>query len=770
MDDYKAKTWFQSKSDDPQNGHLWMKARILSTFKRRAITGLYLFEHNRSDLEMERSLWSNKVHNSIRILFDRIVTRWIPNQLIESFAMKTVTPEPLLTVPLIFDSLQSGLDFDVEKGQERYEKCFVPLLYHELWENIKKDVKSLLSSELFNRDGDINIQIIKYESTYSSETCIKTTLIFGSYSFETDLSFTRVFPKLGLGDIVLINIKNFGQKQSFFAVIVHVFDQWPENMNTILDKQIINIKSDIVLYVSKKCSNAITKKCNNSQLEVSVLKLSNITSIRRQISAICNLEKFTEQENLLMPTDMDPFFQYDNIPNDLPNIIGDFNDNQINVIKYAIHMFREEKHSHLHLVHGPPGTGKSKTIAGIVIALMPLLKRNKKILLCAPSNNACDELFKRIFNELKLNDRKGKLVRVGREAPLDHDVCEYFLESLIMQQLVRMTQNREAISYQTTDSIKEDILKKAKVIVSTLNYSANNTLLSMKKQQNVEFIIIDEACQSLEADCLLPFYFGCSKIILVGDPKQLPPCVLSPVGQKYNLSQSLYKRLYDLIPSENISMLTKQYRMHKEICHFPNTHFYESQLETDESVMNYWPDYRLEPYYLYDLTYTRHTCPPNGGSSSNKEERNFIKNFCVKLLEHLVDRQPYDESDQEFIEMEKRIVVITPYKAQMNKFRNSKLKFPRHIEVLTVDSAQGKEQDIVLISCVRSGETIGFLSDEHRLNVMLTRAKRALYIFGNLTWLAEQNSHWDALVDDATNRQVITTVRNDSQEITLPFP
>ncbi|CAF2804677.1 unnamed protein product, partial [Rotaria sp. Silwood2] len=94
----------------------------------------------------------------------------------------------------------------------------------------------------------------------------------------------------------------------------------------------------------------------------------------------------------------------------------------------------------------------------------------------------------------------------------------------------------------------------------------------------------------------------------------------------------------------------------------------------------------------------------------------------------------------------------------MTKFRERSLEFPRHIEVLTVDSAQGKEHDIVLISCVRSGGTIGFLDDQHRLNVMLTRARRALYMFGNLSWLAQQNSDWNELVDDAGTRKVIDTV------------
>ena len=84
------------------------------------------------------------------------------------------------------------------------------------------------------------------------------------------------------------------------------------------------------------------------------------------------------------------------------------------------------------------------------------------------------------------------MVRVGCEAPLDHDVCEHFLESLAMQKLVERMENEELVPYQTADSIKNDILNNAKVIVSTLNYSANNILVSIKKQRSVRLVIIDE--------------------------------------------------------------------------------------------------------------------------------------------------------------------------------------------------------------------------------------------------------------------------------------
>ncbi|CAF2843149.1 unnamed protein product [Rotaria sp. Silwood2] len=141
------------------------------------------------------------------------------------------------------------------------------------------------------------------------------------------------------------------------------------------------------------------------------------------------------------------------------------------VINYAERILGDNGNGidHLHLVHGPSDAGKSKTIADIVVRLLPQLGKRRKILLCASSNNACDELSKRILKELGSNYETGILVRVGREAPLDHDVCEHSLESLAMQKLVERMQNGELVSYQTANFIKNNILNNAKVIVSTLN-------------------------------------------------------------------------------------------------------------------------------------------------------------------------------------------------------------------------------------------------------------------------------------------------------------
>jgi senataxin len=304
---------------------------------------------------------------------------------------------------------------------------------------------------------------------------------------------------------------------------------------------------------------------------------------------------------------------------------------------------------------------------------------------------------------------------------------------------------------------------------------------------------------------------------LVGDPLQLPPCVLSDAGKNYGLSRSLYARLYSIFENHSngpISMLDTQYRMHPNICRFPSEYFYSNRLLTDGSVAKKMRHFTLEPLYLYNITGPLHVYDA-ANSSYNKGEAELIRDFCQKLIAHLAQQSTpassasendeddnngdddddessttsssnsthdtdgdsvHDEtqetrrlpllqiSDPRSIEVQQRIAVITPYKAQVRLLRSY---LPPYIEIMTVDSSQGKEKDIVILSCVRSGGNIGFLDDMNRVNVMITRSKNALYVFGNLTQLANQHESWRAFVRHARVNRVFCDV--NSSRCDLPY-
>jgi len=98
-------------------------------------------------------------------------------------------------------------------------------------------------------------------------------------------------------------------------------------------------------------------------------------------------------------------------------------------------------------------------------------------------------------------------------------------------------------------------------------------------------VIIDEAAQSTEPACLIPLRYGCTRLVLIGDPRQLPATVKSSVAAQQGLGVSLFERLEKL--GHEVVMLTRQYRMHAEIRSFPSMHFYDNLLvDDDKSVAN----------------------------------------------------------------------------------------------------------------------------------------------------------------------------------------
>lgn len=180
-----------------------------------------------------------------------------------------------------------------------------------------------------------------------------------------------------------------------------------------------DLQTTIGIYVSRTCSDVIQEcQAQTNDKKLRVFKLSNITSSRRMISAIHSLGEWSQHRSILKPMSEDIYFQrpegYDS-----SNIIpaNGFNLVQSKAIAIAECML-DDLYDRMHLIHGPPGTGKSRTIAGMVLKLLnklPELGSKKKILLCAPSNNACDELSRRILDEVRKQDipfSRGKFERL----------------------------------------------------------------------------------------------------------------------------------------------------------------------------------------------------------------------------------------------------------------------------------------------------------------------------------------------------------------------
>jgi len=143
-------------------------------------------------------------------------------------------------------------------------------------------------------------------------------------------------------------------------------------------------------------------------------------------------------------------------------------------------------------------------------------------------------------------------------------------------------------------------------------------------------------------------------------------------------------------------------------------------------------------------------------SKTNRDEAVFILN----LLQHLY----LNFAHSTLTLFKDRIGVITPYKAQVRLIKDlignwvRSLPYPQPrlndmLEVNTVDAFQGREKDIIVISCVRSNSSatlkgsLGFLVDARRMNVAITRAKHFMFVVGNSETLAK-NEHWRGMIKE----------------------
>jgi hypothetical protein len=450
----------------------------------------------------------------------------------------------------------------------------------------------------------------------------------------------------------------------------------------------------------------------------------------------------------------------------------------------------------------------------------------KKLLICAPSNAAVDELVTRLklgVKTLKGEFHKIQVIRLGRSDAIDANVKDVTLDELVRAKMEGDGKNgtlelseREKLHQEaarlkeavdtlrpkleearaqgdadlerrlqrefdgkkrdqvrigakidenktngntasreneiTRRRLQQEIIDSAHVLCATLSGSGHE----MFKNLSVEFetVIIDEAAQCIELSALIPLKYGCSKCILVGDPKQLPPTVLSRSAARYGYEQSLFVRMQQNHPKD-VHLLDTQYRMHPEISRFPSQQFYDGKLIDGDDMAKarkkpWHANVLLGPYRFFDVKGTQ-TKGAKGHSFINMEE---IK-VAMQLYNRLV--KEYGSFDYKG-----KIGIITPYKAQLRELRATFRgrygeKILQEIEFNTTDAFQGRESEIIMFSCVRARASggIGFLDDIRRMNVGLTRAKSSLWVLGDSKALV-QGEFWARLVEDAKTRQVYT--------------
>ena len=328
-------------------------------------------------------------------------------------------------------------------------------------------------------------------------------------------------------------------------------------------------------------------------------------------------------------------------------------------------------------------------------------------------------LSERILWDLKLEDR-WRLYRTWvQDYILDCDADWRRCKESYFQYAKRLEEVKEMETLH--------ILRTAKVVGMTTTGAAR--LHSVLKNLKPVIMIVEEAAEVLEAHIVASLTRSCQHLILIGDHQQLRPSpTVYELCRKYNLDVSLFERL--IRNGVDYNKLDIQHRMLPDISGLLVPHIYHSLID-HESVRNYPTIKGVEANMFFIDHSMKEAEVQDGHSKVNEHEVCFLVELCRYLM-----KQGY---------LSTQITILTTYSGQLFAFKK---KMPRQefdgVKISTVDNYQGEENDIILLSLVRSNtqNNIGFLAIDNRVCVALSRARHALYCIGNFVQLLERSPLW----------------------------
>nr|XP_037847028.1 protein ZGRF1 isoform X5 [Chlorocebus sabaeus] len=410
------------------------------------------------------------------------------------------------------------------------------------------------------------------------------------------------------------------------------------------------------------------------------------------------------------------------------------------------------------IIHGVFGAGKSYLLAVVILFFVQLFEKSEaptvgnarpwKLLISSSTNVAVDRV---LLGLLSLGFEN--FIRVGSVRKIAKPILPYSLHA--------GSENESEQLKELHALMKEDLTPTERVYVRKSieqhKLGTNRTLLKQVRvvgvtcaacpfpcMNDLKFpvVVLDECSQITEPASLLPIArFECEKLILVGDPKQLPPTIQgSDAAHENGLEQTLFDRL--CLMGHKPILLRTQYRCHPAISAIANDLFYKGTL------MNGVTEIERSPL----LEWLPTLCFYNVKGLEQIERDNSFHNvaeatFTLKLIQSLIASGIAGSM----------IGVITLYKSQMYKLCHllSAVDFGhpdiKTVQVSTVDAFQGAEKEIIILSCVRTRQ-VGFIDSEKRMNVALTRGKRHLLIVGNLACL-RKNRLWGRVIQHCEGRK-----------------
>lgn len=476
------------------------------------------------------------------------------------------------------------------------------------------------------------------------------------------------------------------------------------------------------------------------------------TAIRRCYTTVNNLDNNLISSCLFPLHYKDNQFKIEKIDNFLIPEQRNLNKRQIQAVEYFLSVSKvggnswanvekpsnhdniiHQKFNPFYLIFGPPGTGKTHTAIEIILRI--LQRTRQRILVSCPSNTAADELAVRILNKHKLSN-KGYLIRLNSYSRLPSGIPELL--------------KKQHVCFNDVSCLEE--FGNIRVVVTTCSTAWN---LNAVPDLSFDYLFLDEIGQAHEPEALIPISFILNrnknaKIALIGDPKQLGPVIQDKQG---SLETSILERLFTKFPiyernneyessgfynPKFITKLVNNYRSHESIVSFPSQMFYNNELVAMKGKESSFLNWDYLPNKEHPIVFCNIVGEDKREASSpswfNQEEIIHIVNYLLPNLFEHKSAGPFT------------VGIITPYHQQKMKMKlaidkkmNTEQK--KRIKIGSVEQFQGQEEDVIIISTVRSKKleqipvdvkaSLGFIGSPKRLNVSITRAKQLLIIVGN---------------------------------------
>lgn len=487
-------------------------------------------------------------------------------------------------------------------------------------------------------------------------------------------------------------------------------------------------EEDGIVYTLVKLANDVTY----SRLKSSLKALAQIKKPGKVLTELLFGKNTCLERSPLSPLMLNP-------QGELNYINDSLHTDQKEAVKFALEM------KNLAVIHGPPGTGKTTTLVEIILHM---IQARNKVLVCAPSNIAVDNLVER------LAIHNVKMVRLGHPGRVMDSVTRYSLDAIVdtssSTQIIKdvrkelndvlrklkarhrketFSELRSELKYlrkelqQRESHALNEVLQGSDVVLSTLITSSDVGPLKHLPDDHFHCVVIDECSQALEAACWIALPRA-PKAILAGDHLQLPPTVISQRAEQGGLGLSLMERAVEKFGNEGYRLLKRQFRMHTDIMTWSSQEMYGGQLEADPSVASHLLKHLPLVKYIDETEMTLLLVDTAGchleeevfeASRCNRGEAGIIAILIKKLVAANVP--------------ENSIAVITPYNYQVDMIR-AYVTHLKGIEVRSVDGFQGREKEAILLSMVRSNpqRELGFICDRRRLNVAVSRARRFLCV------------------------------------------